>query len=297
MMFKLNISDKGYKAMADLETGHEVGAMNPKYLKKDTAAATNQLIGTNTIELKGIAQSYGAKDVIKDLSFTATQKEGESLIVAVLGPSGCGKSTLLRYISGLQNPTSGEVFLHGKKRTESDRVGMVFQKYSSLPWRTVLENVEMGLEYQNATAKDRKDRALEMLALVDLEEHANKYAQYPTLSGGQLQRVAIARSLVANPSILLMDEPFGALDIKTRLKMQELIQEICHKYVITIVFVTHDVSEAVYLADEIVIMGGNPSKIAQNVTVPFGKNRTRKLKNDEHFENLVRQIEDKMMKD
>lgn len=249
------------------------------------------------IELKKVGQSYDTKEVIRDLNFVANQQDGQSLIVAVLGPSGCGKSTLLRYISGLQTPTVGEVFLNGQLRTENDRVGMVFQKYSSLPWRTVLENVEMGLEYQNASAKDRRDRAMEMLELVELAEHANKYAQYPTLSGGQLQRVAIARSLVANPTILLMDEPFGALDVKTRLKMQELIQEITKKYVITVVFVTHDVSEAVYLADEIVIMGNSPSQIIQNITMPFGKNRIRKLKNEEKFESLVKQIEDQMMRD
>lgn len=250
-----------------------------------------------TIELKNINQSYGSKEIIRGLNLAANQKDGESLTVAILGPSGCGKSTLLRYISGLQQPTSGEVFLHSKPRSEQDRVGMVFQKYSSLPWRTVLENVEMGLEYQNVSSKDRKERSIEMLSLVELIEHADKFAQYPTLSGGQLQRVAIARSLVANPGILLMDEPFGALDVKTRLKMQELIQEICKKYVVTIVFVTHDVSEAVYLADEIFVMGGSPSAIVQHITVPFGKNRVRKLKNDERFESLVKQIEDQMMKD
>lgn len=249
------------------------------------------------IELKKVGQSYGDKEIIKGLNFVANQQDGQSLIIAVLGPSGCGKSTLLRYISGLQSPTSGEVCLNGQIRNENDRVGMVFQKYSSLPWRTVLENVEMGLEYQNASAKDRRERAMEMLELVELAEHANKFAQYPTLSGGQLQRVAIARSLVANPTILLMDEPFGALDVKTRLKMQELIQEITKKYVITVVFVTHDVSEAVYLADEVVIMGGSPSAIASHIAVPFGKNRVRKLKNEEKFESLVKQIEDQMMRD
>lgn len=250
-----------------------------------------------TIELKNIEQAYGSKEVIKNLNFIANQKDGESLTIAVLGPSGCGKSTLLRYISGLQKPTSGEVYLNGQPRDEKDRVGMVFQKYSSLPWRTVLENVEMGLEYQNVHYNERKDRAIEMLTLVELEEHATKFAQYPTLSGGQLQRVAIARSLVANPTILLMDEPFGALDVKTRLKMQELVQEICRKYVVTIVFVTHDVSEAVYLSDEIIVMGGDPSSVVQHITVPFGKNRTRRLKNEERFESLVKQIEDQMMKD
>lgn len=249
-----------------------------------------------TIELKNICQSYGPKEIIRALNFQANQKDGESLTIAVLGPSGCGKSTLLRYISGLQEPTSGDTLLHGQARTQEDTVGMVFQKYSSLPWRTVLENVEMGLEYQNVSARDRRERAVEMLALVELEQHANKYAQYPTLSGGQLQRVAIARSLIANPHILLMDEPFGALDIKTRLKMQELVQEICKKYPITLVFVTHDVGEAVYLADEIVIMGGDPSAIVEHIQVPFGKNRTRKLKNEDSFENLVKQIEDRMMR-
>lgn len=250
-----------------------------------------------TIELKNISQSYGSKEIIKGLNFQANQNDNESLTIAILGPSGCGKSTLLRYISGLQEPTSGEVLLHGQHRTTKDRVGMVFQKYSSLPWRTVLENIEMGLEYQNVSTKDRRDRALQMLDLVELTDHANKYAQYPTLSGGQLQRVAIARSLIANPHILLMDEPFGALDIKTRLKMQELIQEICKKYPITVVFVTHDVSEAAYLSDEIAIMGGSPSAIVQHVQVPFGKNRVRKLKNEDRFETLVKQIEDQMMRD
>lgn len=249
------------------------------------------------IELKDIFQSYGSKEIINGLNFAANQTEGQSLTVALLGPSGCGKSTLLRYISGLQKPTKGEILLHGQPRSEQDQVGMVFQKYSSMPWRTVLQNVEMGLEYQNVNAKDRRERALEMLALVELEEHADKFAQYPTLSGGQLQRVAIARSLVANPSILLMDEPFGALDVKTRLKMQELVQEICKRYVVTIVFVTHDVSEAVYLADEVCIMGGKPASIVQRIKVPFGKTRTRKLKNEDAFEDLVKQIEDRMMKD
>lgn len=249
------------------------------------------------IELRDVKQSYGSKEIIRNLNFTANQKEGESLTIALLGPSGCGKSTILRYISGLQKPTDGSVWLNGFIRSEEDRVGMVFQKYSSMPWRTVLENVEMGLEYQHVDAKTRRERAIEMLSLVELGEHANKYAQYPTLSGGQLQRVAIARSLVANPGILLMDEPFGALDVKTRLKMQELVQEICRKYVITIVFVTHDVSEAVYLADEVYVMGGKPANIAQKITVPFGKNRTRRLKNEDRFENLVKEIEDLMMKD
>jgi NitT/TauT family transport system ATP-binding protein len=252
----------------------------------------------NIIELKDICQSYGSKEVIKGLNVAIEDKpKGE--IVAILGPSGCGKSTLLRYVSGLQAPTAGEVILHGEPRSEEDRVGMVFQKYSSLPWRTVLENVELGLELSGVDSKTRRERALAMLELVELSDHANKFAQYPTLSGGQLQRVAIARSLVANSKILLMDEPFGALDIKTRLKMQDTVLNIGKKLSqeITVLFVTHDISEAVYLADEIIIMGGSPSKIVDKISIPFGDNRSHNLKDNAWFKSTVRDIEERMMRD
>jgi len=253
---------------------------------------------SNVIELKGIGQSYGTKEVIKGLDFQVQEKpKGE--VIAILGPSGCGKSTLLRYVSGLQKPTTGEVILHGKPRADDDRVGMVFQKYSSLPWRTVLENVELGLELNGTDSATRRQRALAMLELVELSEHANKFAQYPTLSGGQLQRAAIARSLVANSKILLMDEPFGALDIKTRLKMQDTVLNIGKSLnqAITILFVTHDIAEAVYLADEIVIMGGTPSKIVDKISIPFGENRCHNLKDDSRFKTLVRDVEERMMRD
>lgn len=250
------------------------------------------------IDLKNVDQSYGPKEVIKGLNFSVSSKP-HGQIIAVLGPSGCGKSTLLRYISGLQTPTSGEVLLYGKPRTAEDRVGMVFQKYSSLPWRTVLENIELGLELQGVGAKDRRESAVQMLEVVELTEHAEKYAQYPTLSGGQLQRVAIARSLVANSKILLMDEPFGALDIKTRLKMQDTVLNISRNLnkEITILFVTHDISEAVFLADEIVIMGGSPSAIVERIQVPFGASRTHALKDEAKFKSMVRSVEEKMMRD
>ncbi|MCL4153378.1 UNVERIFIED_CONTAM: hypothetical protein GTU68_021521, partial [Idotea baltica] len=134
--------------------------------------------------------------------------------------SGAGKSTILRYIANLQQPTEGTVKVKGKAVSDSERVSMVFQQYSSLPWMTVLDNVALALRYQGVSRSERDDRAMELIKMVGLEGHEQKFAQYPTLSGGQLQRVAIARSLLANPEILLMDEPFGALDIKTRLQMQ-----------------------------------------------------------------------------
>jgi len=163
----------------------------------------------------------------------------------------------------------------------------------------VLENVELGLELNGTDSATRRQRALAMLELVELSEHANKFAQYPTLSGGQLQRAAIARSLVANSKILLMDEPFGALDIKTRLKMQDTVLNIGKSLnqAITILFVTHDIAEAVYLADEIVIMGGTPSKIVDKISIPFGENRCHNLKDDSRFKTLVRDVEERMMRD
>ena len=169
----------------------------------------------------------------------------------ILGTSGCGKSTVLRYIAGLQKPTAGSVLINDKEVSEDNRVAMVFQQYSSLPWLTVLDNVSLALEFKGISDKEKKAKALEMIELVGLAGHENKYAQYPTLSGGQLQRVAIARSLIANPEILLMDEPFGALDINTRLQMQDLLTGLWHKFHPTIIFVTHDISEAVYLGDDI----------------------------------------------
>lgn len=254
------------------------------------------------IELKGINQNYGQdKQIIKDLNYTIYDKPKQGQFVVVLGQSGCGKSTILRYISGLQKPSSGDVLLYGKPRTELDRVGMVFQKYSSLPWLSVLENVELGLKFKGINPKERKERAMHMLELVELQDHANKFAQYPSLSGGQLQRVAIARNLVTNSKLLLMDEPFGALDVKTRLKMQDSVLNIWNKLSesdeeTTIIFVTHDISEAVYLADDIVIMGGKPANIVDHISVPFGPSRSRDLKDDIKFKDMVREIEEKMMK-
>lgn len=251
-----------------------------------------------TVELKDVCQSYpDKKDVIKDLSLIVDREKGKDKFVAILGASGCGKSTLLRYISGLQVPTSGSVFLHGQNITPETVVGMVFQKYSSLPWYTVLQNVAIGLELQGVDLKTRNQKAMEMLELVGLQEHANKYAQYPILSGGQLQRVAIARSLLANPKMLLMDEPFGALDVKTRIKMQDMLRKIMLTIdEMTVIFVTHDIPEAVYLADEIVLMDSNPGRIAETISNVLPADRTTKIKREPKFVKMVYDIEDKMEK-
>ena len=255
----------------------------------------------HVIELRNIKQVYdnGNNVVIDGLNLLIEDEPSRGQFVCLLGTSGCGKSTLLRYIAGLQEPSEGEVYLYGKLRTK-EKVGMVFQSYSSFPWRTVLENVTLGLEISGMSKKERIEKAMEFIQICDLEKHKNKYAQYPTLSGGQLQRVAIARSLVSNPNLLLLDEPFGALDVKTRLKMQDTLLSIWEKLSranpeTTFLFVTHDIPEAVYLATDIYIMQSNPGRIVYQVqlSLPLYKNRT--IKRDPNFVKYVYDIEDKMM--
>lgn len=251
----------------------------------------------NIIELRNISQSYdgGKSYVIKDLNFLVEDKPAQGQFICILGMSGCGKSTLLRYIAGLQKPSQGEVYIYDKVRDESHHVGMIFQQYSSFPWKTVLENVSTGLDYQGIDEKERNHKAMEMIQLVGLSGHEKKYAMYPTLSGGQLQRVAIARSLLTNQDILLLDEPFGALDIRTRIQMQELLLDIWNKFHSTFVFVTHDISEAVYLADEIYIMKASPSSFAHHINVDLPLIRDREIKKLPRYLELVREIEDKMI--
>jgi len=272
----------------------------------------------DVVELKNINQNYGDVSVIKGLDFLTEKHAGKGAFKVILGPSGCGKSTLLRYIAGLQNPTSGEILINGIARKKEDHVGMVFQKYSSFPWKSVLQNVYYGLEVTNTktdwvlnklrpifgkekkpyiSKKEMKEKALKMIKAVGLEGHEHKYAQYPTLSGGQLQRVAIARSLLSTPDILLMDEPFGALDVPTRLQMQDLLVDLWEDLRPTIILVTHDIQEAVYLADDIYIMSHAPSKIVHHIDVASVLPHSRKgVKRDPRFMKLVHDVEDLMMK-
>jgi NitT/TauT family transport system ATP-binding protein len=216
---------------------------------------------------------------LKEVSFRIDDIPGYGEFVAILGPSGCGKSTILNLIQGFSDvypPTSGEVRVRGERvfGPGSDR-GMIFQKYSSFPQRTVLENATFGLELnQAALSLDRReirDRAREWLQKVGLGRHENKYPHQ--LSGGQQQRVAIARSLVLKPKIILMDEPFSALDEPTRCEMQQLIMELWHEVESTVIIVTHSIAEAVYLGDRVWIMGRAPGRIVKEVKDVIPKTR------------------------
>lgn len=251
----------------------------------------------NIIELRNVFQSYnnGQTKIIENLDLLIEDKPMQGQFAVILGMSGCGKSTVLRYIAGLQKPTSGTVLVKGQPVSKKNRVSMVFQQYSSLPWMTVLDNVSLALRYEGISKKERDERAMEMIQLVGLDGHEKKFAQYPNLSGGQLQRVAIARSLISNPEVLLMDEPFGALDVKTRLQMQDLLIGIWEKFSPTILFVTHDIQEAVYLADDIYIMKHAPSNFVKHINVDLPFNRTRETKRLARFDELVHQVEDAMM--
>ena len=255
------------------------------------------LDGNVIIELKGISQTYdnGESFIIKDLDLVIKDKPNQGQFSVLMGMSGCGKSTILRYIAGIQEPTTGTILINGKPVGKDNRVSMVFQQYSSLPWMSVLDNVGLALQYKGVSKKERDAQAMELIKLVGLDGHEKKYAQYPSLSGGQLQRVAIARSLLANPKILLMDEPFGALDIKTRLQMQDLLLSVWEKYNSTILFVTHDIEEAVYLGDEINIMKYAPSKIVHKIDIDLPYKRNRKIKRTPKFNELVAKVEDKML--
>ncbi len=251
----------------------------------------------NIIELRGISQSYdgGESYIIKDLNLLIEDKPNQGQFIVILGMSGSGKSTLLRYIAGLQEPTTGTVKVKGKPVGPDNRVSMVFQQYSSLPWMSVLDNVSLAMRYKGISEKERNEKAMEIIEIMGLKGHEHKYAQYPTLSGGQLQRVAIGRSLLANSEILLMDEPFGALDVKTRLQMQDLLTSIWNKMHPTIIFVTHDISEAVYLAEDIYILKSAPSLITEHIHVDLPFNRTRQIKRDPRFIELVHEVEDRMV--
>ena len=258
---------------------------------------------TNKFELKNINQRYVDKngnDIVVFNNFNLQIKDVKDggQFVVIVGASGCGKSTILRYLSGLQQPTSGEIFINGNILTRKDRVGMVFQQYSSLPWATVLENVALPLQLKGVKKEEREERAMEMIKLVHLDGHEHKYAQYPILSGGQLQRVAIARSLMTNNEMLILDEPFGVLDINTRLKMQDMLVEIWDKAPgdPTFILVTHDLSEVVYLADEIIVMKSNPGEVHETIDISLPMKRDSSIKRTPKFLEYVHYLEDAMIK-
>ena len=220
------------------------------------------------LKLSRISKSFVSDDgettpVIDNVSMDVSVGE----FVVFLGPSGCGKTTLMRIVGGLETSNDGEVFLSGEKVTGPDRKkGMVFQAYTSFPWLTVLDNIRFGTKYRDDIGKMEKEKVADhYLQLVSLKEFSNYYVN--RISGGMRQRVAIARTLAANPDVLLMDEPFGALDAQTREFLQGQLLEINKKERKTTIFVTHDVDESIVLADRIFIFSARPASVIEIIQV------------------------------
>jgi len=206
----------------------------------------------------------------------------------ILGPSGCGKSTLLRIVAGLMRPTHGMVRLDGAAISGPGRDrGMVFQSYTLFPWLTVMENIQFGLGLSGVAKAEQEQRAKEFVEKVGLRGFEQAYPK--ALSGGMKQRVAIARALANNPAILLLDEPFGALDAQTRALMQELLTQVWEDLHKTILFVTHDVEEAIFLSDRVFIMTARPGRIKAEIEIPLERPRSYELKATEIFLRLKRQ--------
>ncbi|MCP4350021.1 MAG: ABC transporter ATP-binding protein [Desulfobacterales bacterium] len=194
--------------------------------------------------------------------------------LSIIGPSGCGKTTLLRIIAGLDQASKGRIFLDGHEITGTDRrVGLVFQEFALFPWRTAVQNIEIGLEIAGIAKKERRDAAMEYIKAFGLDGFENKYPR--ELSGGMKQRVAIARTLITNPEVVLMDEPFGSLDSQTRNALQEFLLRVRLTRNDTVLFVTHNVDEAVYLSDRIIVQSERPSKILKFFDIDMPKPRDR----------------------
>jgi NitT/TauT family transport system ATP-binding protein len=226
------------------------------------------------LETRGIAKVYGsgpkATHALEDVSFTV--EDGE--FVCVVGPSGCGKTTLLKCIAGLMRPTRGETLLRGKRVVDPpDELALVFQDYSRslMPWSTVRNNVLLPLRHKKLSATQRKELVEESLESVGLTRFIDHYPWQ--LSGGMQQRVAIARALAYQPTVLLMDEPFASVDAQTRGDLEDLVLRVREQYGITILFVTHDIDESVYLADRVVVLTHSPTKVKEIVRVDLPQPR------------------------
>ncbi|MFJ8245012.1 ABC transporter ATP-binding protein [Peribacillus asahii] len=231
-----------------------------------------------------VQNEYGKKDQITVLDdFQLQVQEGEFL--SILGPSGCGKSTFLSILAGLTSKTSGELIVDGQPvNGVNKKHSMVFQGYALFPWLTVVENVETGLEIRGVPKKERREIALEYINLVGLYTFANRYPH--ELSGGMKQRVAIARSLAYNPDVLLMDEPFGALDAQTREILQTELLRIWESSKKTIIFITHSLDEAIYLSDRVAIMTARPGRVKKIIDIPLERPRQFEIRNSEEFVQL-----------
>jgi NitT/TauT family transport system ATP-binding protein len=250
---------------------------------------------TSAVEARGVGKVFGSGtdsvEALTDIDLSLSPGD----FVSLIGPSGCGKSTLLRLIADLAQPSRGELIVNGKtpRQARLDRdYGMVFQAATLLDWRTVRKNVELPLEIMDFDAGARAARAEEMLALVQLDRFADHFPWQ--LSGGMQQRVAIARALAFSPAILLMDEPFGALDEMTRELMQQEVLRIWEETAITVVFVTHSIPEAVFLSTRVLVMSPRPGTISEELVVDLPRRRSEDTREDPRYFELVTEVRESL---
>lgn len=242
----------------------------------------------NYLTFEKVTKAFGPVPVVSESSLSIARNS----LVVFLGPSGCGKTTLMRMAGGLDTPTSGTIRLDGEAIAGPDRRrGMVFQSYSSFPWLTVEGNIEFGMRYRDdLDAAQRAERVTHYLKLIGLEDFAKSFPN--RISGGMRQRVAIARSLAAGSDVLLMDEPFGALDALTRERLQVELRQIQSEEKKTIIFVTHDVEEAVFLADRIILFSARPARVIRDIDVAkiLGASRTLAARESQEFFKLRNEV-------
>lgn len=241
------------------------------------------------LNIRNVSKVFNGKKTSVEALQSTTFEVREGEFVTILGPSGCGKSTILRVVAGLVEPSSGQVLLDGREITGPgpDR-GMVFQSYTLFPWLTVQKNIEFGLELRQVHKDTRSATAKHYLDLIGLSGFENAFPV--NLSGGMKQRVAIARALANDPEILLMDEPFGALDAQTRTIMQELLLQAWEETKKTILFVTHDVEEAIFLGDTVYIMTARPGMIKEAIKITLPRPRTYEMKEEPEFLAVKRRV-------
>jgi NitT/TauT family transport system ATP-binding protein len=241
------------------------------------------------VSLAGVTKTYvSAKGNVHALTETNLDiAPGE--FVSVLGPSGCGKSTLLRMVGGLDTPTSGSLRIHGRPIAGvPEGLGFVFQRDVLIDWRTILDNVLLPIEFQNGSRQSNLQRARDLLALFGLKGFENRHPW--ELSGGMRQRAAICRALITDPDLLLMDEPFGAVDALTRDQLNVELQSIWLRSKKTVLFVTHSIPEAIFLADRVAVMASRPGRIVETVAIEFPRPRPLDVRDEPGFAQLSRQI-------
>jgi NitT/TauT family transport system ATP-binding protein len=262
-----------------------VTAATHRFVAPQTAPATAPRLQVDKVSLSYRKPDGGTFTALQEVSFEVPDQQ----FAVLVGPSGCGKSSLLYLTAGLAEPTSGEIYVGGQQveGPGADR-GMVFQSYTLFPWLTVRQNVEFGLKRRGMPAAQRKDIVDYYVNEVGLSGFADNYAKQ--LSGGMMQRVAIARALANDPQILLMDEPFGALDSQTRLQMQQLLLRVWGNSKKTVLFVTHDIDEAILLGDRVYVMGARPGRIKQILDVPIERPRNLDMVMERSFIEMKREI-------